>query len=383
MNNNTENSNQLSPNNFELLRIIAQGSFGAVFQTRKKDGHDKGTVYAIKVLDKYRMLESTSNKINIIAERNTLLRIRDHPFMVQMYYAFQTETKLYFVLEYLCGGSFANLLEVVKKTQMYLSEKSACYYLKEIILGLEFLHSKNIIHRDLKPENILVDMHGHLKLADFGLAAENMSKGSLIYSCGGSIIYMAPEVINGSGHGRTADYWSLGVILYEMITDNLTFPVRNWRLTICEKISETKYTIPNYCSESCADLIYGLLTTNKYTRLGSNGMDEIKAHTFFGPSECVWKNTYLRLEDPPLKRHFDSYDDVFELPSRYTKEMFQDFIPDNAFGINDNKFFDGFNYTCPKLTQETVVKFELPLTIRNVRWSELVEQSCSSTSLEE
>ncbi|NXU21218.1 KS6B2 kinase, partial [Pardalotus punctatus] len=147
------------------------------------------------------------------AERNILEAVK-HPFIVDLIYAFQTGGKLYLILECLSGGELFMQLE---REGIFL-EDTACFYLGEITLALGHLHSHGIIYRDLKPENIMLNSQGHIKLTDFGLCKESIHDGAVTHTFCGTIEYMAPEILVRSGHNRAVDWWSLGALMYDMLT---------------------------------------------------------------------------------------------------------------------------------------------------------------------
>ncbi|NXU01299.1 KS6B2 kinase, partial [Buphagus erythrorhynchus] len=147
------------------------------------------------------------------AERNILEAVK-HPFIVDLIYAFQTGGKLYLILECLSGGELFMQLE---REGIFL-EDTACFYLSEITLALGHLHSHGIIYRDLKPENIMLNSQGHVKLTDFGLCKESIHDGAVTHTFCGTIEYMAPEILVRSGHNRAVDWWSLGALMYDMLT---------------------------------------------------------------------------------------------------------------------------------------------------------------------
>lgn len=127
-----------------------------------------------------------------------------NPFIVQLHYSFESDSKLYFVLDYLPGGE---LFYHLRKEQRF-SEEKAKFYAAEILVALRCLHDNNIIYRDLKPENVLLDADGHIKLTDFGLSKINQQENDLAYTFCGTAEYLAPEVVMGTGHGKFVDYWS-------------------------------------------------------------------------------------------------------------------------------------------------------------------------------
>lgn len=201
---------KLGPNDFELLRVVGQGAFGKVFQVRKRD---TGEVFAMKVMRKDRILEKSHGEY-VRAERDALTAVV-HPYVVTLRYSFQTSRKLYLVLDFINGG---HLFFQLYRAGTF-DEPLARLYTAELVLALAHLHSLGFVHRDLKPENVLLDNEGHVRVTDFGLAKGNMSDAEhhRTNSYIGTMEYMAPEIIAGRGHGKAVDWWSVGVLLYEML----------------------------------------------------------------------------------------------------------------------------------------------------------------------
>ncbi|NXJ10401.1 KS6B2 kinase, partial [Odontophorus gujanensis] len=188
------------------------------------------------------------------AERNILEAIK-HPFIVDLIYAFQTGGKLYLILECLSGGELFMQLE---REGIFL-EDTACFYLSEITLALGHLHSNGIIYRDLKPENIMLNSQGHIKLTDFGLCKESIHDGAVTHTFCGTIEYMAPEILVHSGHNRAVDWWSLGALMYDMLTGSTPtwqppFTAENRKKTI-DKILKGKLVLPPYLTPDARDLL--------------------------------------------------------------------------------------------------------------------------------
>nr|KAF6281776.1 ribosomal protein S6 kinase B2 [Pipistrellus kuhlii] len=204
---------RIGPHCFELLRVLGKGGYGKVFQVRKVQGTNSGRIYAMKVLRKAKIVRNAKDTAHTRAERNILESVK-HPFIVELAYAFQTGGKLYLILECLSGGELFTHLE---REGIFL-EDTACFYLAEITLALGHLHSQGIIYRDLKPENIMLNSQGHIKLTDFGLCKESIHEGAVTHTFCGTIEYMAPEILVRSGHNRAVDWWSLGTLMYDMLT---------------------------------------------------------------------------------------------------------------------------------------------------------------------
>ena len=203
-----------SLDNFELLKIIGQGRGSVVYTAySKNDNH----TYALKVIDKMYILEN--NLINeVVLEKNVLCSF-ESPFFADLQYFFQTEEYIVFVMTFYRGGDlFQHLIK--KKT---IGETNVAFYGAQIVFMLEALHNKNIIYRDLKPENILMDDDGYLKMIDFGLCRVLDEQDKISCAFCGSPEFMAPEIIKGDGHNKSSDWWSFGVLLYELYCGFLPF----------------------------------------------------------------------------------------------------------------------------------------------------------------
>ena len=195
---------------FKLIKVIGKGSFGKVTLVEHKA---TASMFAMKVLKKANVVRRKQVE-HTRTERRVLGGV-NHPFIVRLHYAFQTDAKLFFVLDYCAGGELFFHLSRMKK----MPEHMARFYTAEITLALECLHSKGVVYRDLKPENILLDDVGHIKLADFGLAKEGIdSTVEGAKSLCGTPEYLSPEILNRKGHGTASDWWNLGMVLFEMLT---------------------------------------------------------------------------------------------------------------------------------------------------------------------
>lgn len=186
---------------FCLMDMLGQGTFGKVFKVHLKTDTEKKQLYAMKVLKKAFLVKNNHLKY-AISEAN-ILKKSEHPFVIKLHYSFQTPDNLYMVLDLCSGGDLAFHLT---KREMF-DENEAMFFMAEVVLAIEYIHSLNVIYRDLKPENILIDSEGHIKLTDFGLAKENIDFKSAAKSFCGSPAYLAPEMLTDKGVGRPADIY--------------------------------------------------------------------------------------------------------------------------------------------------------------------------------
>lgn len=259
---------------FTLLKVVGKGSFGKVMMVRKKDN---GRIYAMKVLRKAEIIKR-KQVAHTRTERNVLGKIA-HPFIVGLNFAFQTKTKLFFVLDYCAGGELFFHLG----NEGRFSERRAGFYAAQITLALEYVHKHNVIYRDLKPENVLLDASGNVRLTDFGLSKENIRElDTGAFSFCGTPEYLAPEILNRTGHGRAVDWWSLGALVFEMMTGLPPF-FESTRPALYERIKAGRLEYPEYLSPEAVSLLSGLLTRDPRKRLGcgEGDADEVKRHPFF------------------------------------------------------------------------------------------------------
>ena len=159
------------------------------------------------------ILEEQGRYEQVFGELKVMQRLGNHPFVIKLFAAFHSKEYLHFVVDFCSGGELFYLLQ----NKRLFTEQEAKFYFSEILLGLEFIHDQNVLYRDLKPENIFIDIDGHIKLADFGLS-KIQKQGDLNETYCGSAEYMSPEMLNGDCYSYGIDYYSLGAVLYEMVT---------------------------------------------------------------------------------------------------------------------------------------------------------------------
>lgn len=300
---------------FEILKPISRGAYGKVYLAQKRK---TGDLYAIKVLSKSDLVRKNAAD-SVIAERNALA-IAHNPFVVKLFYAFQSTENLYLVMEYLIGGDLASLLRNLYTFEFDMAQQ----YAAEIVLALEYLHSVGIVHRDLKPDNILITDEGHLKLTDFGLSRVAMiddrmggsgvgggriggqsgtgtgatksiqkspdplldiaAEADLEETTGivGTPDYLSPEILLGRRHGVAVDWWALGVITFEFLCGYPPFTADSpdkifQNILACNVVWPDDWDVP----EEAKQFVHALLELEPKKRLGAHGVAEIKAHPFF------------------------------------------------------------------------------------------------------
>lgn len=287
---------KMSSDDFIFIGELGQGGFGKVFLVRKKNSEEQ---LALKVIKKSLLQGGRNKKITIdeiFNEKNIMIK-SDNPFLVKLICCFQDEGNLYFLMELVHGGNLFNYIGSLKKH--YFSEEQTKFYSAEVVLALEHLHDKMlIIYRDLKPENILLTKDGHIKLADFGLAKRAESMQGEIK---GTPDFIAPEIYNNQEYTKMVDYWSLGCLIFELLFGKPAF-TNDQKEKRSQKITSGKFSFPTEISisEDAKDLIKKLLQVKVSFRLGYNGVDEIKNHSFF--ASVNWDAMKKKEITPPIQK---------------------------------------------------------------------------------
>lgn len=287
--------------------------------------------FALKMLNirqviKLKQLQHVKN------EKACLLEL-DHPFIVQLFWTYHDDTYLYMLLEYVSGGELFTYLRAAQKFE----NDKALFYTVEIVSALAHCHEKDIIYRDMKPENVLLDVTGHIKLTDFGFAKKVKDR---TWTLCGTPEYLAPEIIQSKGHGKAVDWWSLGILVYEMLASFPPFFDEN-PFDIYRKILDCKVEFPKHIHSDAKDLIRKLLVLDRTKRLGClrRGTQDILEHKWFSTRGFTWNDVYRKKLRPPIvpivshagdAQNFEDYDDSEEsfnneVARKSEIAMFEDF----------------------------------------------------------
>ena len=284
----TISKGKYSLTDFSIMRTLGTGSFGRVHLVRSVHN---GRYYAIKVLKKHQVVKM--KQVEHTNDERRMLKLVEHPFLIRMWGTFQDAKNLVRVMDYIEGGELFSLL---RKSQRF-PNPVAKFYAAEVTLALEYLHSHDIIYRDLKPENILLDRNGHIKITDFGFAKE---VSTVTWTLCGTPDYIAPEVITTKPYNKSVDWWSLGVLIFEMLAGYTPFydstPMKTY-----EKILAGKVHYPSFFQPDVIDLLSKLITADLTRRLGNliNGPADIRNHPWF--LEVVWEKLLAKDIETPYE----------------------------------------------------------------------------------
>ncbi|OCT85558.1 hypothetical protein XELAEV_18023725mg [Xenopus laevis] len=291
---------------FNLGQVLEEGGFGTVVLAKHKNTKE---LCAIKVLKKDNILER-GNVNSVFREKEILQRISkaESPFLVSLHGTFQTDSHLYFAMEYLPGGDMCNFL-----THVELQEPDVMFYTACIVLGLEALHKMGIVHRDIKLENLLLDQDGYLKIIDFGLSKDRFGYTDRTNTMCGTRTYMAPEMFMDVGYGMAADWWALGISIYTMLMYELPFNNEDQN-ELVNSIIYDEIELPEELSENASNLIYELLEKDPEYRLGSGevGAEVIKEHPFL--RDMNWEQLLHRKIKPPFVLNNEGHQESFNNP---------------------------------------------------------------------
>ncbi|KAM8829690.1 protein kinase C zeta type isoform 2-T2 [Synchiropus picturatus] len=346
----------LGLSDFELIRVIGRGSYAKVLLVRLKKNEQ---MYAMKVVKK-ELVHDEEDIDWVQTEKHVFEQASTNPFLVGLHSCFQTESRLFLVIEYVNGGDLMFHMQRQRK----LPEEHARFYAAEICIALNFLHEKGIIYRDLKLDNVLLDHDGHIKLTDYGMCKEGIRPGDTTSTFCGTPNYIAPEILRGEDYGFSVDWWALGVLMFEMmagrspfdiITDN---PDMNTEEYLFQVILEKPIRIPRSLSVKAASVLKGFLNKDPKERLGcqvQTGFTDIMLHTFFRSID--WEQLEKKELTPPFKPQISDEYGLENFDTQFTNEPVQ-LTPDDEDVIKriDQSEFEGFEYINPLLlsTEESV-----------------------------
>ena len=297
-------SPKLTMNDFKIISVIGRGYYGKVMLVEKKD---TGELFAIKSIHKSFLIEKDQTN-SVILEKNLMMKAR-HPFIVNLYFTFQTTSKFYLGLEYIDGGDLFYHMSKVGAIPV----DDAKLYIAEIGLAISYLHSIGIVYRDLKPENVLLDHNGHVKLVDFGLSKDILDNKFTTSFCG-TPEYIAPEIIEIKKYGYEVDEWALGILFYEMIFGYPPFKNEN-KMELYNLITKTEPAIPDDLNPALADLLKLLLIKDPEKRPKFN---DLKSHPFF--SDLDWEKVYNKEYTPSYLPESRSKTSVMNFDPNLTNE---------------------------------------------------------------
>ncbi|XP_048460227.1 protein kinase C iota type [Rhincodon typus] len=336
---------------FDLIRVIGRGSYAKVLLVRLKKTE---RIYAMKVVKK-ELVNDDEDIDWVQTEKHVFEQASNHPFLVGLHSCFQTESRLFFVIEYVNGGDLMFHMQRQRK----LPEEHARFYSSEISLALNYLHEHGIIYRDLKLDNVLLDSEGHIKLTDYGMCKEGLRPGDTTSTFCGTPNYIAPEILRGEDYGFSVDWWALGVLMFEMMAGRSPFdivgssdnPDQNTEDYLFQVILEKQIRIPRSLSVKAASVLKGFLNKDPTERLGCHpqtGFADIQGNPFF--RNVDWDLMEQRQVIPPFKPHISGEYGLDNFDSQFTNEPVQ-LTPDDDDAVKkiDQSEFEGFEYINPLL----------------------------------
>ncbi|KAG7719826.1 hypothetical protein KL933_001534 [Ogataea haglerorum] len=332
---------KVSVSDFLPLKVLGQGAYGKVLLVKNRH---TGHLFAQKELKKASIVVNSKTYERTFSERTILASISSHQNIVKLFYALHDDQKLYLILEYIPGGELFQHLS----QRRFLDEKSASFYVAQMALALRHLHEMGAVYRDLKPENCLLDKDGYLVLTDFGLAKQPLDKSSENWcnSIIGTPEYCSPEVVRGDEYGVKTDWWSLGCVMFDLLTGSPPFTGNNHK-TIIERILKQKPKYPFYLTSDARDLLAKLLNKNSQKRLDVDSeWSKFTKHRFF--RYFKWQDLCDRkvpapiiptITDPEKAENFDA---IFTSQTFTMSEAQPINIP---VASDESDHFKGFSYT--------------------------------------
>uniref|UniRef100_A0A674DSD2 Protein kinase C n=1 Tax=Salmo trutta TaxID=8032 RepID=A0A674DSD2_SALTR len=328
---------RLTIDSFVFHKVLGKGSFGKVLLAELRG---RGQYFAVKALKKDVVLMDDDVECTMV-EKRVLALAWDNPFLTHLYSTFQTREHLFFVMEYLNGGDLMFHIQDKGRFDLY----RATFYSAEIIIGLQFLHSKGIIYRDLKLDNVMLDRDGHIKIADFGMCKENVFGDNRATTFCGTPDYIAPEILLGQKYTFSVDWWSFGVLVYEMLIGQSPFQGDD-EDELFESIRMDVPHYPRWITKEAKDLLEKLFERDPSRRLGV--VDNIRSHSFF--KTLNWPALEKRQVDPPFKPKVKGPNDCNNFDREFLSEKPRLSHTDkNLIDSMDQTAFAGFSFINPKM----------------------------------
>ena len=330
----------MSKNNFEFCYIIGKGGFGKVWKIKHKKTNKH---YALKEMSKLKIIERKS-EYSINFEREILSKLHN-PFIVNMYYAFQDSNNLYLVMDYLKGGD----LRFHLTRHIHFSEEQSRFFICNVLVALEYIHSQDIIHRDIKPENLVLDGKGYTRITDFGIAKKKSDIKKMKGDTSGTPGYMAPEVMRGVVHSFEVDFFAVGIVAYEFMKGKRPYNGKNRKEIkeemLMKQMGIKEEDIPEGWTKESVDFINKLIIRKKENRMGFNGIKEVKEHPWikYYPWDMILKKTLPSPFIPQNKDNFDlRYCAKTEKIGQETKIRYEEILMDDSYKNIFKDFY--FNY---------------------------------------
>uniref|UniRef100_A0A8C3AAT6 Protein kinase C n=1 Tax=Cyclopterus lumpus TaxID=8103 RepID=A0A8C3AAT6_CYCLU len=330
---------RINVDNFVFHKVLGKGSFGKVLLAELKG---RGEYFAVKALKKDVVLMDDDVECTMV-EKRVLALAWENPFLTHLYSTFHTKEHLFFVMEYLNGGDL--MFHIQEKGRFDLNR--ATFYSSEIICGLQFLHTKGIIYRDLKLDNVMLDHEGHIKIADFGMCKENVFGENRATTFCGTPDYIAPEILLGQKYSFSVDWWSFGVLLYEMLIGQSPYHGDD-EDELFESIRMDTPHYPRWINKEAKDMLERLFERDPTRRLGIVG--NIRLHPFF--NTINWQALERREIEPPFKPKVKSPDDCSNFDREFLSEKPRlSYSDKNFIDSMDQAAFAGFSFINPKMEQ--------------------------------
>uniref|UniRef100_A0AAZ3PVG2 Protein kinase C n=1 Tax=Oncorhynchus tshawytscha TaxID=74940 RepID=A0AAZ3PVG2_ONCTS len=327
---------------FDLLSVIGRGSYAKVLLVRLKKTE---RIYAMKVVKK-ELVNDDEDIDWVQTEKHVFEQASNHPFLVGLHSCFQTESRLFFIIEYVNGGDLMFHMQRQRK----IPEEHARFYSAEISLALNYLHERGIIYRDLKLDNVLLESEGHIKLTDYGMCKEGLRPGDTT---------SLRSILRGEDYGFSVDWWALGVLMFEMMAGRSPFdivgstdnPDQNTEDYLFQVILEKQIRIPRSLSVKAASVLKGFLNKEPKERLGCHpqtGFADIMGHPFF--RNVDWDLMEQKQVAPPFKPNISGEFGLDSFDTQFTNEPIQ-LTPDDDDAVKkiDQSEFEGFEYINPLL----------------------------------